>query len=67
MQQFAPTFPVSDASLSHYARHGFTTSVLTGDSAPGGHGFARHDTVDLDLHCPHRTNEVADDRLSVRG
>jgi catechol 2,3-dioxygenase-like lactoylglutathione lyase family enzyme len=51
MLSLAPTFPVSDvaASLAHYGRLGFTTSEYTGESAAGGYGFARRDTVELQL------------------
>jgi predicted enzyme related to lactoylglutathione lyase len=51
MQKFAPAFSVSDlaASLTHYARLGFTTSEYTGDGSAGGYGFARRDAVELHL------------------
>jgi predicted enzyme related to lactoylglutathione lyase len=51
MFKLAPVFPVSDlsASLAHYARLGFMTSEYTGESAAGGYGFARRDTVELHL------------------
>jgi catechol 2,3-dioxygenase-like lactoylglutathione lyase family enzyme len=51
MHSFAPIFPVSDlaASLVHYTLLGFTTHEYTGESAAGGYGFARRDTVELHL------------------
>jgi hypothetical protein len=51
MHKFAPIFPVSDlvASLAIYSLLGFTTNEYTGDSAAGGYGIARRDTVELHL------------------
>ena len=51
MHKFAPIFPVSDlaATLAFYSRLGFTTNEYTGESAAGGYGFARRDSVELHL------------------
>ena len=51
MHKFAPIFPVSDlaAALAFYSRLGFTTNEYTGESAAGGYGFARRDSVELHL------------------
>ena len=51
MQKFAPIFPVDDlaVSLAFYSLLGFTTSAYTGESAAGGYGIARRDSLELHL------------------